>query len=576
MTRTTVLALLMLSAATGSLGCSDPAVRWAHCLKEGAQELADKAQRETEIACDLKVGSPFKAVLYPALEVADESLREEGLSLREIRLLRSLQFPGAPYESLYVLPQARRPRPSFTTFHRSDRNGPAVTLPRLEIFSSPASNPDPRLRLQIRRGEGGLEAVALSSSPPHGPTGDPQPREETPPAIPGPLVSSNDLHPHDSETAPQGDAPLGEKPPNQARIATFNIRELSREKLDTINSHGQGSHPQLRQAAQLVQVARPDVLVINEIDFDAQERANARLFIDRYLKVGQSGLEGIDYPYIFFAPVNTGEASGLDLDNDGTVGSPGDCYGFGRYPGQYGMALLSRFPIAESAARTFRLLPWARMPNNLLPDGSGDKPEWYTPQEAAQLRLSSKSHWDVPIRIGSGERFRDLHLLVSHPTPPVFDGEEDHNGRRNFDEIRLWADYLTGGPAASYIVDDKGGKGGLPANASFFIIGDLNADPFNDQAPYGTTAIDQLLSHPRVQDTVPRGPGGDHEERQYQGPKDCRTASYGRLDYVLPSRDVKVIDSRVLWPSPDDALHSLAVGRESASDHRLVWVDIAL
>ena len=33
------------------------------------------------------------------------------------------------------------------------------------------------------------------------------------------------------------------------------------------------------------------------------------------------------------------------------------------------------------------------------------------------FRLSSKSHWDVPLSIGG----RTVHFLVSHPTPPVFD-----------------------------------------------------------------------------------------------------------------------------------------------------------
>jgi hypothetical protein len=38
-----------------------------------------------------------------------------------------------------------------------------------------------------------------------------------------------------------------------------------------------------------------------------------------------------------------------------------------------------------------------------------------------------------------------VHFLVSHSTLPVFDGPEDRNGRRNFDEIRFWADYISPG-----------------------------------------------------------------------------------------------------------------------------------
>ena len=47
----------------------------------------------------------------------------------------------------------------------------------------------------------------------------------------------------------------------------------------------------------------------------------------------------------------------------------------------------------------------------------------------------------MPIRIGG----KTVHFLVSHPTPPVFDGPEDRNGTRNADEIRFWADYVTPG-----------------------------------------------------------------------------------------------------------------------------------
>ena len=96
----------------------------------------------------------------------------------------------------------------------------------------------------------------------------------------------------------------------------------------------------------------------------------------------------------------------------------------------------SRSTRARSArSRQFR---WADMPGNLIPT------DFYSPEEQAALRLSSKSHWDVPVRIGR----RTVHFLVSHPTPPTFDGPEDRNGRRNHDEIRFWADYVAGGRRA--------------------------------------------------------------------------------------------------------------------------------
>lgn len=59
------------------------------------------------------------------------------------------------------------------------------------------------------------------------------------------------------------------------------------------------------------------------------------------------------------------------------------------------------------------------------------------------LRLSSKSHWDVPIDIPLGDGVTQrVHMLLHHPTPPAFDGQEGRNLRRNHDEIRLFADYV--------------------------------------------------------------------------------------------------------------------------------------
>jgi endonuclease/exonuclease/phosphatase family metal-dependent hydrolase len=355
------------------------------------------------------------------------------------------------------------------------------------------------------------------------------------------------------------------------RFAAFNVWQLSATKLEQVDADGHGTHPQLRNAAEIIQRIRPDVLLINEIDFDEQGRS-AAAFRDRYLKIGQNGQQPLDYPHTFFAPVNTGVPSGHDLDNDGSTRGPADAFGYGRYPGQYGMALYSKHPIDEQAARTFQKLLWKTMPKNLMPDGQQGRPAWYSPEEIAILRLSSKSHWDVPVKIGD----QVVHVLASHPTPPVFDGPEDANGRRNFDEIRLWADYLTGGATAEYIVDDRGRRGGLPRNALFVIVGDLNADPVKDKPAYDQLPIAQLLRHPRVQDPVPKSDGAAAHMASYPGDKATPTSNFGRVDYVLPSKGLTVEASGVFWPAPDDPLHKLVAERESSSDHHLVWVDIVI
>jgi hypothetical protein len=375
------------------------------------------------------------------------------------------------------------------------------------------------------------------------------------------------------------------------RFATFNIEVLSAEKLRSVDAAGRGNHVQLCRAAEILQRIRPDVLLVNEIDYDgpaedgptASASGNpvqsgapnsATRFRDLYLQVSQNGQKPLDYPHLFYGPSNTGIPTGKDLNNDGKTDGPADAYGYGAYPGQYGMVLYSRFPISAAAARTFRKFRWTDMPGNLMPDGKDGKPGFYSPDEVALFRLSSKSHWDVPVQIGQSV----VHVLASHPTPPIFDGPEDSNGRRNFDEIRLWADYISGGDRAAYITDDCGRIGGLLPRADFVVMGDLNADPVRNEQPYGKAAVRQLLDLPTVQDPKPRSTGSalarhDVELEDYLP---YRTSNFGRIDYCLPSRGLKVAGSGVFWPEPGDPLHHLIDPPDPASDHFAVWTDLVL
>jgi endonuclease/exonuclease/phosphatase family metal-dependent hydrolase len=363
--------------------------------------------------------------------------------------------------------------------------------------------------------------------------------------------------------------------PASVRLATFNIRELSTEALVEVDENGIGTHEGVQAAARVIAEIRPDILVVQEIDHDYSDGAagdlalNAVRLRDSYLR---HALGDDHFPYAFAAPCNTGIPSGHDLDNDGeangTAGDRGygeDCFGFGQYPGQYSMAVLSRFPIDAAGARTFQRFLWRDLPGNHLP------PDFYAEGAVSDLRLSSKSHWDLPIEIGD----RVLHLWISHPTPPVFDGEEDRNGRRNFDEIAFWTAYLDGEPA---LYDDQERSGGYFAERSFVIAGDLNADPRGDSAFYeGRQSIDLLLSDPRVQDTGDLlASEGAAESLGDEPLADRATAGFAggmRVDYLLPSAEIEVTGGGVFWPAEasDPEGSRLAA---TASDHRLVWVDL--
>jgi hypothetical protein len=362
------------------------------------------------------------------------------------------------------------------------------------------------------------------------------------------------------------------------RIATFNIKELGWKKLAQVDDAGRGSHPQLKAAAEVLQSVRPDVVLINEIDYtgpvdaDGEPPADkhaARTFHDRYLAVSQNGQPPLAFEHLFYRATNTGMPSGIDFNNNGKADDPNDAYGFGRYPGEYGLALFSRFPLDAARARTFRKLLWKDVPGNLTPDGTHGKPAFYTAASTAAFRLSSKSHWDVPVEISG----RTVHLLCSHPTPPVFDGPEDAHGRRNYDELRFWRDYLTGGDAATWIRDDQGRAGGLAPVSEFVILGDLNADRVRGDTVDGKRPIDLVLDHPRVLDPKPQSRGAltDSYPKKFEAGRPFRTSEFGRLDYVLPSRDLKVAATGVFWPDAGEDGHDIA---RRAGDHRLVWVDL--
>jgi hypothetical protein len=378
--------------------------------------------------------------------------------------------------------------------------------------------------------------------------------------------------------------PWLDRAPDSIRIATLNAG-LVRKGAGMLVHEMAGGSAQIDAVAEIILRVRPDILLLNKFDRDPAHRALTG-FAER-LRAGVAGLAGLDYPFLYQGPVNTGLPSGYDLDGDGYRRGPRDAFGYGRFPGQYGMALLSRYPIDYDRLRSFQRFRWAEMPGADRPvnaDGTPSHPDrvW------RDLRLSSVSHWDVPVILPGNEI---LHLLASHPTPPVFDGPEDLNGRRNADEIRMTLGLIDGAP---WLRDDQGRGGGLGPRDLFVVAGDLNADPFDGEAR--REAIGALLSHPRVRDPKPASRGGAEAALSggansgQLGPPDQDTADWRdvpgpgnmRVDYVLPSVGLEVTGSGIFWPEAASPLARLIAKdpkggrRPASSDHRLVWVDVVL
>ncbi len=365
-----------------------------------------------------------------------------------------------------------------------------------------------------------------------------------------------------------------EKPAGAIRFATFNVSLNRSAEGELVRELAEPGSQQPSQIAEIIQRVRPDILLLNEFDFDESGQA-LKHFQQHYLAVSQNSQPAIEYPYTFFAPVNTGLDSGHDLNSDGTMASPDDAFGYGRFPGQYGMVVLSRFPIQTEQVRTFQKFLWCDMPSAQWPVDPATSLPYYDETIRKIFRLSSKSHWDVPIQIEG----TTIHFLVSHPTPPVFDGPEDRNGCRNHDEIRFWADYISG---ADYIYDDRGQGGGLSPNARFVIAGDQNADPSDGESR--SKAIAPLLDHERVNASlIPQSNGGieashliGEANERHLGDPAADTSHFSpsvgnlRVDYCLPSRNLTAVAAGIFWPASDEDAHHLA----TASDHRLVWVDV--
>ncbi|MFW2338729.1 MAG: endonuclease/exonuclease/phosphatase family protein, partial [Acidimicrobiia bacterium] len=365
------------------------------------------------------------------------------------------------------------------------------------------------------------------------------------------------------------------------RFATYNASMNRFNAGDLVAELSVPGSDQPNTIAEIVQRNRPDVLLINEFDYDADGMA-AQYFQENYLALPQNGADPIFYPYWYVAPSNTGIASGFDLDNNGSVGGPNDAFGFGFHEGQYGMVVYSMYPIDYDKIRTFQTFLWKDMPGALLPEYEDGTP-WFTEEELEVVRLSSKSHWDIPVTIGSDK----VHFLVSHPTPPVFDGPEDRNGTRNHDEIRFWADYING---ESYIYDDDGGFGGLTPNAQFVIAGDQNSDPFDGDSIPGSAQL--LLDHALVNTSITPASLGGVEQSDLQGQAndthlgdpafdtaDFNSASPGnlRVDYVLPRVGMTMLDAGVYWPlEADPYFHLVGTFPFPSSDHKLVWIDLDL
>ncbi len=298
-------------------------------------------------------------------------------------------------------------------------------------------------------------------------------------------------------------------------MATYNT-ELSRDGPGLLLRDILRNEAQVQAVAQVIAHAAPDVILLQGVDYDH------RLEAAKALQTRISD-QGHDLPHIFaFAP-NSGVPTGHDLNGDGRAYGPEDARGFGRFLGQGGMLLLSRFEVAEATDLSDRL--WAD-----LADPELIRAAW-GPGGLA-LPLASVGHWRVKLRLPGAP----LTIVGFHATPPVFDGPEDRNGLRNAHQLA----------AITREIDESEG--------ALVLLGDANSDP--EKGEGRKPAINALLGHAGIQDPLDGQPTVDWRKLGL---------GWMRVDYALPSAGLHVIAAGT----------EIAPPAANASRHRLVWVDIA-
>jgi endonuclease/exonuclease/phosphatase family metal-dependent hydrolase len=306
------------------------------------------------------------------------------------------------------------------------------------------------------------------------------------------------------------------------RVATFNV-ELTRKGPGLLlRDIAKGEDAQISAFTSVLLEIRPDIIALQGIDWDLRQSA-----LDALTAVLAEA--GLPYPHSFTAAPNAGLASGLDLNGNGRLGDADDAHGYGRFNGNGGMAILSRFPILRDEVEDYTPLLWRDFPGHIYPATDGVPFGGEAVFETH--RLSSRGHWVVPVETPD---HGILRLMTFYATPPLYDGDENRNGRRNHDEVAFWRAYLDADTQTSPL----------------FLLGTANVDPVRGSGM--PSPINALLAHPRLQNPFGDTPTAVFSDKMPEGLQ---------VDYLLPSTDWKILDQGIAT-------------NPGASRHSLLWVDV--
>lgn len=312
----------------------------------------------------------------------------------------------------------------------------------------------------------------------------------------------------------------------QVRVATFDVNLRGQQPGALAADLAGGGNLNAERVAKSIQQADADIVLLT--GFDADETA-ARTLNDEYLLHPQDDERAVDYPYVYAGPSNKGAPSGADLDKDKVVGGPGDAWGYGDFPGQGSMVLLSKHPIDEDRVQTVTKQRWSQVPGNSISEAG------LSGAIAQAMPVMESGLWDVPVEV-AGSTVRIIAVQADHGEDPV-----SYAVPRHRDQLRVVGDWVSG---AAYLQDDED----WPAVATepYVVLGELGEGALEN--PESSILREQL------------GSNGQRENND--------------VNYILPAEALKIArqgairDQQLSAPVPSQDPSSVARTPE------LLWSDL--
>lgn len=312
---------------------------------------------------------------------------------------------------------------------------------------------------------------------------------------------------------------------NTLKIVHYNIKELDSTK---IRDGLKGKNTQLKAATNIVKSLSPDILSINEMQYDLPNIPNKKYQTEGQNPEFLAKIFGIDFKSTAFYPANTGTNS--KPKNGEYILHPtaedrahyADLVNFGLFPGQYSMAGIFKYPIKR--IKNYSQLPWKSFNRNLdlskYTDGNGNP----LPKN---MSLFDKNFIDVTLDVDG----KNVHVILFHTVPAFgFGNKKTPNFERNKDQIKFLSWYLTAEKTEYGITPIK--------DKTFIAMGDWNVDPASKNP--GALPLKKLLDQftPFIKERV----------ITYRGQNFKPNGWTAQLDYILFSKDIKIKNAGVYDP----------------------------